>query len=170
MAEKWAVKVLSSILEHPVFVMLCYVRSAKYLKATAPHTHLVASSSSLRLNCSDTSDDLEERNSATCLAGNSDSQTYPKSLARWIASPEKYENIIKKVLKHQKGNSFKFLFIRFTLKADDMVLILLLCWQHASAQWNLLSSLSDVINLLQEVIFLPRCVQIKSIYNRKCSL
>ena len=58
-----------------------------FLKIFKKRTYFDANSSSFLLYISDGSVCCLERYSATCRAGNSVSHTYPKSLARWIASP-----------------------------------------------------------------------------------
>lgn len=52
-------------------------------------SYFVARSMFFLVNCSLGSECCRLRNSATALAGNSVSHTYPKSLARWTASPGK---------------------------------------------------------------------------------
>lgn len=52
-------------------------------------SYFVARSMFFLVTCSFGSECCRLRNSATALAGNSVSQTYPKSLARWTASPAK---------------------------------------------------------------------------------
>ena len=76
-----------------VYVCVCiYMYAYRGFNGGTLGTHLVAWMSSFRRYDSDGSACCRLRYSATCLAGNSVSQTYPKSLARWIASPAKQRN------------------------------------------------------------------------------